>query len=76
MYQLRSFPSLVCSTQYNVSGTSQGYPLSNCEDPRDLEPCDKSVQSAPQVKVSTGGTFDLAGYWHRLSILGFLMRIL
>lgn len=58
MYQLRSFPSLDCSTQYNVSGTSQGYPLSNCEDPRDLESCDKSVQSAPQVK-----SFDCRNVW-------------
>jgi len=52
MCQLRSFLSPVCSTQYNVSGTSQGYLQSHCEDPSDLESYDKSVQPAPEVKSS------------------------
>jgi hypothetical protein len=52
MCQLRSFISPVCSTQYNVSGTSQGYLQSHCEDPHDLESYDKSVQPAPEVKSS------------------------
>jgi hypothetical protein len=49
--QVRSFISPACSTQYNVSGTSQGSLQSHCEDPRDPDAYDKSVEGAPVIKT-------------------------
>ena len=47
--QTRSFVSPVCSTHYNVSGTGQGSLQSHCEDIRDPDAYDKSVQDAPVI---------------------------
>jgi hypothetical protein len=48
---VRSFISPVCSTQYNVSGTSQGSLQSHCEDSHDPDAYDKSVEGAPVIKT-------------------------
>lgn len=48
--QLRSFLSPVCSTRYNVSGTSEGSLQTNCEDPSDRDAYDKSFVNAPIMK--------------------------
>lgn len=51
MCQLRSFISPFCSTQYNVSGTSQGHLQSHCEDANDPDAYDKSVEGAPLIRT-------------------------
>jgi hypothetical protein len=50
--QIRSFISPVCSTHYNVSGTGQGSLQSHCEDTRDPDAYDKSVQDAPVIRAA------------------------
>lgn len=50
MCQIRSFTSPNCSTQYSVSGTSQGSLSTTCEDPKNPNAYDKSVQDAPVIR--------------------------